>query len=101
VRLTTEVQDGVATIHVAGEVDVSNAADLRDVSLRALRDGASSLVVDCAELTFIDSTGLSAILSAYREAQVQWGTVTIRHPTPIVLRVIEMTGIDQYVTVEQ
>jgi anti-sigma B factor antagonist len=100
-RLNTVVQDGVAIICVEGEVDLSNAVDLRDASLAALSDGASSLVVDCTELTFIDSTGLGALISAYREAHERLGSVTIRHATPMMLRVLETTGLDEFLTVEQ
>jgi anti-sigma B factor antagonist len=100
VRLTTEVHDGVATIRIEGDVDMSNAPDLHDAFRDALSDGASSLVVDCAELTFIDSSGISALISANHEANLQWGTVTVRNPSPMVLRMLEITGLDQALTID-
>jgi anti-anti-sigma factor len=100
VDVTSEVRDGVGIITVAGEVDSSNAAELRDIFLAVLREEPQSLVLDLAELTFIDSSGLGALISANREANVQFGTVTIRNPSAFVLRLLEETGLDQRLTIE-
>jgi anti-sigma B factor antagonist len=85
---------------VFGEVDASVADELRSAFLSALGDGAQSLVIDCSKLTFIDSSGLSAIITANRAANLQFGSVTIRNASPMVLRVLDITGLDQVVTVE-
>jgi anti-sigma B factor antagonist len=100
VDVTSEVRDGVGIIAVAGEVDSSNAAELRDVFLSVLGEEPRSLVLDLAELTFIDSSGLGALISANREASIQFGTVTIRNPSAFVLRLLEETGLAQRLTIE-
>ena len=69
--VTSEVRDGVGIIAVAGEVDSSNAAELRDIFLSVLGEAPRSLVLDLAELTFIDSSGLGALISANREASAK------------------------------
>jgi anti-sigma B factor antagonist len=99
-ELRMSVTDGIAVIQVFGDVDASNAHELRDLSLSALRDGATALVMDCSGLTFIDSAGLSALIAAYRAADVQWGTVTIRNPPPMARRVLEITGLDAVLNIE-
>jgi anti-sigma B factor antagonist len=99
-HLTTEVHDGVGVVRVQGDVDASNADQLRDASLRVLGDGASSLVVECSGLKFIDSAGLSALIAAYRAADVQWGTVTIRNPPDTARRILELTGLDKVLVIE-
>jgi anti-sigma B factor antagonist len=100
VQVTTDVHDGVATMTVAGEVDGANADELEAVFSEALGDGARSLVIDCAELAFIDSMGLAAIIAANTEAGLQFGTVTIRNASPMVLRLLKITGIDRILEIE-
>jgi anti-anti-sigma factor len=100
VHVFTEVTNGEAVMHVTGEVDASNASELRDAFLSVLGDGARSLVIDCARLTFIDSTGLSAIIAANRAADLQFGTVTVRNPSPMVMRLLEVTGLADRLTTE-
>jgi anti-sigma B factor antagonist len=98
--LSVEIHDGVGTIRVVGEVDHLTADDLRQVALGALQDGASSLVLDCSDLSFIDSSGLTVLLEAHRAAEAQSGTVTVRHPSPFMLRLVETTSLDEVITIE-
>jgi anti-sigma B factor antagonist len=101
VQVSTEVRDGVGFIAVVGEVDGSTSAELRDAFLAVLGDGARDLVIDCAELTFIDSSGLGALITANRAASLQFGSVTIRNPSAMVLRLLEITGLDSRLVIER
>ena len=50
-----------------GEFDLEGAAQVRaDLKALSARDGAHQLI-DCAQLTFIDSTGIAVLLEANRE----------------------------------
>jgi anti-anti-sigma factor len=51
-------------VRVQGEIDRTSANHLRDVVERVAKITASDVVVDCAELRFIDSTGVRALLDA-------------------------------------
>ena len=93
-QLSTEVVDGVGFIRVQGEVDHVHAPKLQEVADHMLGDGARSLVIDCAEVTFMDSAGLSALAKAHGRADVQFGTITIRNPSVLVRRLLEITGLD-------
>jgi anti-sigma B factor antagonist len=92
--------DGIVTVELIGELDAMAAPDARDVVLESLQHGASGLVVECSELTFIDSAGLSVLIEAHREIEARHGTLTIRRPTPLVARLMLATGLDRLVTVE-
>jgi anti-sigma B factor antagonist len=49
---------------VAGELDIATAPDLRDRLLAAVKRGATRIVVDLREVTFMDSVAMAAILHA-------------------------------------
>jgi anti-sigma B factor antagonist len=98
--LSFEVRDGVCTVDVVGEVDHLSAEELRQVALGALQNGASSLVLDCSELSFIDSSGLTVLIEAQQAAAAQAGTVTVRDPSPFMLRLVETTRLDEVVIIE-
>jgi anti-anti-sigma factor len=53
-----EVQDGVQIAHVTGELDMSNGDDLRIALERAITHEAVGVVLDLAEVTYLDSTGI-------------------------------------------
>ncbi|MEV0563769.1 STAS domain-containing protein [Dactylosporangium sp. NPDC050588] len=52
------------------------------------------LVLDLTAITFIDSTGIGALVQTYRDAQAANRTMIIR-PSPPVLRVLGVAGLLQ------
>ena len=64
-------------VAVTGEVTFSNVAELTRRLETALREGARNLVVDLTDVTFIDSSGLSALLSASGKAQERGGALAL------------------------
>ena len=55
------------------------------------------VVVDLSQLTFMDSSGLGAIHAARRGAIKDGGTLVVSRPSPIVHKVLEITGLDIWV----
>jgi anti-anti-sigma factor len=91
---TSYPSPATARVAVAGEVDLATASALRERLLRVLHDRSPDLIdVDLAGVTFLDCTGLGALV-AVRNAAVQVGQqVRVSHPQPIVRRVLEVTGL--------
>jgi anti-anti-sigma factor len=84
----------IASVAVAGEVDLATAPMLRERLLRVLRDQRPDLLdVDLAGVTFLDCPGISALV-AVRDAALHAGRqMQISHPQPIVRWVLEVTGL--------
>ena len=88
-----------AVVIAAGEIDLTNAENLRDALLSALNAGARGLVVDMSATTFIDSAGVTALVRASRRAAATEATVRLAVTAPGVLRVLNLVGIDQLIEV--
>ena len=84
----------VGTALVSGELDIETAPHLRAALLGLLDSGCTSLVVDMAAVTFIDSTALGVLVGALRRVRASNGTMTLRIGTPQVLRLLEVTRLD-------
>jgi anti-sigma B factor antagonist len=84
--------DGVC-VAVAGEVDVDTAPRMRQALAAALQE-ASQVVVDLGAVTFLDSSGLSALIAAQQGADAAGVTLRLRHPAPVVRRLLALTGMD-------
>jgi anti-anti-sigma factor len=56
--LQIRTQDGVVIVSVIGEVDMSNANDLREAIIDATPNDALGLVLDFTSLAYIDSAGI-------------------------------------------
>lgn len=87
---------GVRTIvHVAGEVDVYTAPELRRELDTQIHAGCRDLVVDLAQVTFMDSTGLGVLVGRLKLVRAQGGTMRILGATERVLKVFAITGLDR------
>jgi anti-anti-sigma factor len=75
-----------------GELDLESASDLRAVLDEHLGAGLPRLVLDLRGLTFIDSTGLRAVIEADRSAAARGVDLTVLPGPPQVQRIFEVTG---------
>jgi anti-sigma B factor antagonist len=88
-RLTPER----TTVLVEGELDLSSADQLKQALLDELADG-HAVVLDLGGVRFIDSTGLSAIISAVqRSAEIELAFELRPELQPQVQRLMELTGV--------
>jgi anti-anti-sigma factor len=78
-------------VAVAGELDLAHADDLAGELDRLIAPGAL-IVIDARELTFMDSSGLRALLQAAARAESATATVRLAAPTPAVKLVLDLTG---------
>ena len=78
-----------------GELDASTC---RGFAEQLVGPPGCLIVVDLHELTFIDSSGLGAIHRARQKAIENGGNLVVCHPSPMVYRVLEITGLDTWVT---
>lgn len=89
-RLSVDVSHdgGRATVRLAGDLDFSQADTLRAI-LGSILD--PTVVVDLRGLTFIDSTGLSALVLARRAATDEGRSLSLFGARGLVRRVFEAT----------
>ncbi|HEY7628902.1 MAG TPA: STAS domain-containing protein [Ilumatobacteraceae bacterium] len=75
---------------VRGEIDLMTATSFRAAVESALSDTPSRLVLDLADVGFIDSSGLAVLIEASRRT-----TVALRHPSASTERVLEASGLTE------
>ncbi|OJF10651.1 STAS domain-containing protein [Couchioplanes caeruleus] len=88
--------DGTAHVTVLGEIDFSNA----DEVARTIRDAVTEwspeeVRVDLSDATFIDSTGLGALIEGYRAANEAASRFIVTNPSANLRRVLSVTGLSE------
>jgi anti-sigma B factor antagonist len=85
--------DGSTHFVLNGEIDISRAKALRDAIGTVYRTRhANALVIDLAGVTFIDSTGIAALISGRKLADVCHASFRVVNATDLVQKVFEVTG---------
>jgi anti-sigma B factor antagonist len=79
-----------------GEIDMANAAELRSAIAEADWMDGGPVDVDMADLRFIDSSGVGALLLATERGS----RLILRAPTPPVRRVFEVLNLDTAAGIE-
>jgi len=98
-QLTVTEQEGETVLGAAGELDVNTAPELREQLARLINEGTTTIVVDLAAVTFVDSTALSVLVSALKRLRQAGGDLQLSSPTPSVRRVFEITGLTRLFTI--
>jgi anti-sigma B factor antagonist len=89
-------EQGVRTIAVRGELDLSTAPELEGPLNEALDSGEGSVLIDLSQCEFIDSTGIALIVRAWQRLE-RGGNgrgLVICSQKDQVRRVLEITGLE-------
>ncbi|HKY57165.1 MAG TPA: STAS domain-containing protein [Aeromicrobium sp.] len=82
----------VGVLRVAGEIDMASADELRDRLLACL-ERFESVEVDLGGVTFIDSSGLAALVRLRTESEMVGKAVALVKVSPAMARLLELTGL--------
>lgn len=86
-------EDGAARLTLIGELDMAVAEAVQD-RLRQHLENGQHMRLDLAQLEFIDSSGVQAIVQGLRRARRCGREIEVdRRVSPVVARMIEMMGI--------
>ena len=87
-----DLSGGTATVSLRGEVDVLTVDQVRVALGEALAAGPSEIVVDLTDLTFIDSTGLGALIFGFQRARDRGVRFRLAHPSRAVHQILVLSG---------
>jgi anti-sigma B factor antagonist len=87
---------GTPVVTVSGELDMSNASSLEAAVASITAEGSERLIFDLSGLRFMDSAGIAVLVAATSKVNV----VVLREPSPVVRRVIELTGLSGVLLIE-
>ena len=78
--------DGCAIVRLCGELDVAGAPAVRAFLLDELQQGHIRLVLDATDLTFIDASGINALLFVAKRAVQAGGWVHLTGASALLRR---------------
>jgi anti-sigma B factor antagonist len=94
-HIQIQVSGDVVVVRPAGELDLATAPALRAALEAAATLGLARVMVVLTDVTFLDSTGLGAIVHGWRFAADGGVSLTLSDPSPSVQRVLTITGLDR------
>jgi anti-sigma B factor antagonist len=90
----TQLRPGLGLVALSGEVDIYTAPRFKNDLVALIDEGATVVVVDLADVTFIDSTALGVLISGVKRLHEVDGRLLIVAATRPVSRILAITGLD-------
>ena len=98
-RIETSRDDDGLRLRLAGDVDAATAPLLEAQITEAVRAGHAQVILDFGDLKFIDSSGLSVLVSNHKRLRDAGGDLVVESPPPAALRLFEIAGLDRVLTI--
>jgi anti-sigma B factor antagonist len=92
--------DGATVVRLAGELDLYNAAAVRDALLECCAEAPDRLIVDLSGVKFIDSTALGVLIEA-RTRLPNRRSFLLAAPGLETRRALEISGLDRHFAVHE
>jgi anti-sigma B factor antagonist len=102
---TPSPDDQIQILSVRGELDLATADGLYRQGFAAIGRHAGLLLLDLADLSFCDASGLSAFVRIANEAEAAGCRYGLVAPQPLVVKMLRITGLNArlpvFVTMEE
>lgn len=82
-------------VKLSGEVDVSTAGKLRDLLADIFQEKPADIMIDMADLAYIDSTGLGVLIGAFGRMQEKEHSIRIKNPRENIAKLLRITSLDK------
>jgi anti-sigma B factor antagonist len=90
-----DVAEGVAVLKLDGRLNMVAAPRLKEAVDQVVEEGRSRVVVDMADVTFMDSSGLGALIAGLKKARQRSGDLRISGINDQVATVLRLTNLDR------
>lgn len=91
----TAAAEDISIVTLHGAIDHHNVDDLSDTLLFPRGAATARTVINLSAVTFIDSSGINAFITAHHAAQRAGGWLRLAGPVEPVLRIIELVGLHE------
>ncbi len=94
-KIAVEQAEGYGVLRPEGRLNMVAAPRLRSAIDRMLEDGSTRLVLDLADVSFMDSSGLGAVITGLKRARQAGGDLRLAAAGEQVQTVMRLTNLDR------
>ena len=96
--LKFDFNDGVLRVAIVGEINHHNAVFVRqEIDEKIQELSSKNLVLDLAEVSFMDSSGLGLVMGRYQLMKDLGGTLTVANPSAEHKKLFKLAGLNKLI----
>ncbi len=88
---------GVIVLRPEGRLDLATAGELKERVAATVSGSQARLVIDLADVSFIDSSGLGALISGLKSARLAGGDLRIANPGEQARLILQLTALERVI----
>jgi anti-anti-sigma factor len=97
-QLNKEITEHSNTLYLKGELDLSQAAEMRSVIDPLVAETSKALTLNLRDLSYIDSTGIGVIVSILKARDVLKAPFHVEAIPPKIQRLFDITGLTPFLS---
>ncbi|MBB6731972.1 STAS domain-containing protein [Cohnella zeiphila] len=94
----TENRDGATVVHIAGELDLEVASQMRTAMEPLMQQSDRRLVLNLRDLKYIDSTGIGILIGVLKARHARSAPFAVEEVPDSVRKLFDMTGISPFLS---
>lgn len=94
-KIDASKEKSVVVVIVEGDLDASNAPDLRAKFEELIGQGENQYVIDLSGVPFMDSSGIAALVNLFKRVRIGAGDVKLCGLQEEVKKVFELTRLNR------
>jgi anti-sigma B factor antagonist len=99
IEIETTTRGAAVVLGVRGEIDISTVPQLLQALAEQERQARQALVLDLTAVSFLDSSGLGALVGVQKEVAAAGGRLTVVCSDPKVLRIFSITRLTEVIDI--
>ena len=100
--IRAEVRDGTLRVTLEGEIDHHSAVATRgEIDRLIYENRPKRFELELSRIGFIDSSGLGLVMGRYALVRDLGGEMTVLDPSPAILRIFKLAGMDRLIRIEE
>lgn len=83
------------SVELIGDVDIQTSSRLKEELNQLLDQKEADLNIDCANLSYIDSTGLGVLIGVLKRVKKNENEIMISNAQQSIMKLLKITGLDK------
>lgn len=86
-------------VSIKGEIDIYSIEKLREIIEEKIRTQAPEIILDCSELSYMDSTGMGVLIELRNKTKEMGQKIIMINPRPNIKKLLSLTGVDKIIEI--
>lgn len=99
-EIKKDKENGVTVLRVIGQLTSPTSPLLAAVIDNVLKE-ENNLILDFEKLDYLASSGIRVLLVTQKKINATKGALVLRHVNDVVMDIFEMTGLNDFLTIEK